>query len=343
MSSGSGQASGSVLPDERNVFWLPGVEQADRGGTPASREANGPGAFLEHRRFSSKLSGVAIAGLCLAGQAAALPLLMAGNASAAPWTMGAAFGAAATIASWAGAKAGGGIAEKARSGGGAADLVLHDAFTLSLVLAASAVIGGAAAVLLLPAGAVLALVAGRTGKGRAAGERNAILLLAVLAAMAGLWAPLGSQDAATAAIALAAIAVMKAGHARLRKPPRRIWQVWGASALLCAAIVEAGHGVRGVTAAMGHPLALALAAGAIYGAATGVASQILKGARAKVLAAVVPFLSVAAIAASAGTATFPVIAAAVLLAAAIAGSRRITAAPHAPAISSPNGWPSGWF
>ncbi len=343
MSRNGGQASGSVLPEGCNIVWLPNVEHAGCIGTPVNREVYTPDAFLAHAHLPSKSSHAAIAGLCLAGQAAALPMLIANNASMAPWAMGAAFGAAAAIASWAGAKIGSRFAEKARSGSGAADLVLHDAFTLSLVLAASAVIGGLAAVLLLPAGAVLALAAGRIGKGRAAGERGAILLLAVLIAMAGLCAPLGLQEAAAAAIALAAIAVMKAGHARLRTPPGRVWQVWGASALLCAAIAEAGHGAPGVTGVAGLPLTLALAAGAIYGVAGGVASQILRGAKAKALAAAVPFLSAGAIVASGGSITLPGMAAALLLAATAAGLRRLAVAPRVPAVSSPNGWPAGWF
>ena len=219
--------------------------------------------------------------------------------------------------------------------------MLNDAFTLALVLAASAVMGAPAAALLLPA--VRAGASQRPfwqkrrgwQKWRDASARCG-------PGDGGLLSPSGVEEAAMAAIALAAITLMKAAHAQLQAPRLQIWQVWGASALLCAAIAAAGHGTAGTAARFSA--GLALAAGVVYGVAAGAAAQLFTGAMAKVLAAAVPFLSAAAIAAFSGIVTLPQIAAAVLLAAAAAaGSRSLTAVPSGPAVSSPNGWPAGWF
>ncbi len=342
MSGSGGQVSGGVLRDSCNIVWLPGIAPQVSAAGAVCRGQDNRSDFLASARRSSTFVHAAAAAACMAGQAAALPLLAAGGASGSPWIAGAVFGAAAAASSWAWARTGARQAGKAGRASGPADPVLNDAFTLALVLAASAVMGAPAAALLLPAGAVLAQAKDRSGRSGAAGKNGAMLLLGVVLAMAGLLSPSGVEEAAMAAIALAAITLMKAAHAQLQAPRLQIWQVWGASALLCAAIAAAGHGTAGTAARFSA--GLALAAGVVYGVAAGAAAQLFTGAMAKVLAAAVPFLSAAAIAAFSGIVTLPQIAAAVLLAAAAAaGSRSLTAVPSGPAVSSPNGWPAGWF
>ncbi|MGO9485698.1 MAG: hypothetical protein ACLPX9_14105 [Rhodomicrobium sp.] len=295
-------------------------------------------------------------------------MLAAAGAGAGPWATGAAFGAAAAIASWAGAKIAGSFAEGTGSGPRAyplsleskagsenrfalfrtqssaapQDLALHDALTLSLILAASAVLGGIGAALLLPAGAALALATRRIARKRTVGEQDAALLLIVGVAMAGLCRPLGFQECAVAGVALAAVAAMKAGHSGLRLPRQQMWHIWGVSALMCAAIAAAGHGPAALPASLGLPLVLPFAAGAIYGAAAQAASRMFGGARARLLSAIVPFLSITAECALGSPAHLPQVAAAVLLAAALAGSRYFPAMPREPAVSAANAWPMGW-
>lgn len=337
MSRNGGQASGAALRADCNVIWLPGMARA-------RSTANSAIPSLTHTGIPGRVSYAAGVMACLAGQAAALPLLTAAGASGDPWAAGAAFGMAAAFASWAGARIAGRFAESAASPSRAApqDLALHDAFTLALVLAASAVLGAGAA-LLLPAGALLALTIRRMARMRGYSQGDAILLLAAGIAMAGLCRPLGLQECALAGLALAAVAVMKAGHGCLRLPRWQMWHVWGASALLCAAIAAGGQGPAALPASLGLALGVPLLAGAIYGASAGVLSRMLSGTNARALPAAVPFLSVAAECAIGGSAHLPqVAAAAILLAAAAAGSRRLPAPPCELAVSSPNGWPMGW-
>jgi hypothetical protein len=99
----------------------------------------------------------------MAGQAAALPVLAAAGAWGDPWIVSAVFGMAAAIASWAGARIAGNFREATGSASRVPpqDLALYDAFTLALIVAASADLGLGAA-LLLPAGAVLALAIRKT-------------------------------------------------------------------------------------------------------------------------------------------------------------------------------------
>ena len=212
MSRNGGQASGAALRADCNVIWLPGM-------APARSTANSAIPSLTHSGIPGRVRYPAGVMACLAGQAAALPLLTAAGASGDPWAAGAAFGMAAAIASWAGARIAGCFAESAASPSRAApqDLALHDAFTLALILAASAVLGAGAA-LLLPAGALLALTIRRMARMRGYSQGDAILLLAAGTAMAGLCRPLGLQECALAGLALAAVAVMKAGHGCLRLP-----------------------------------------------------------------------------------------------------------------------------
>ena len=159
-------------------------------------------------------------------------------------------------------------------------------------------------------------------------QGDAILLLAAGIAMAGLCRPLGLQECALAGLALAAVAVMKAGHGCLRLPRRQMWHVWGASALLCAAIAAGEQGPAALPASPGLALGVPLLTGAIYGASAGALSRMLSGTNARALPAAVPFLSVAAECAIGGSAHLPqVAAAAILLAAAAAGSRRLPAPP----------------
>jgi hypothetical protein len=344
VSRNGGQASSTALSADCNVIWLPVTARAAGAEAQARDATAGPILSLAQPGVPRRIAYAAGVAVCLGGQAAALPVLAAASAWADPWAIGAAFGIAAAIASRAGAGIAGSFARDACSVSRAAsaDLALHDAFTLSLILAASAFMGIGAA-LLLPAGAVLALAIRRIARNRAASEQDAILLLVVAIAMAGLYTPLDFQECAIAGIALAAVIVMKAGYGCLCLPRRQMWHVWGGSGLMCAAIAAAGHGPVQLPASLGLPLALPLVAGAIYGAAAGAASRILGAAKAKVLSAAVPFLSVVAESALGTPAHLPQIAAAVLLAAALAGSRNFAEAPREPAISAPNAWPMGWL
>ena len=344
MSRNGGQASGTALRADCNVIWLAGAARADRAEAQTRCAANIP---IPSVTYSSVLPWIAYAAgitACMAGQAAALPVLAAAGAWGDPWIVSAVFGMAAAIASWAGARIAGNFREATGSASRVPpqDLALYDAFTLALIVAASADLGLGAA-LLLPAGAVLALAIRRMAKSRAADEKNAMLLLMVAIAMAGLCGPLGFRECITAGMALAAVAVMKAGHGSFRLRGQQMWHVWGASALLCATIAATRQGPAALPAALGLPLALPFVAGAIYGAAAGVSSRLLSGWKAKALPVAVPFLSVAAASALGGPAHLPQIAAAVLLAAAVAGSRPFPARPREPAVSAPNAWPMGWL
>jgi hypothetical protein len=344
VSRNGGQASSTALSADCNVIWLPVTARAAGAEAQARDATAGPIISLAQPGVPRGIAYAAGVAVCLGGQAAALPVLAAASAWADPWAIGAAFGIAAAIASRAGAGIAGSFARDACSVSRAAsaDLALHDAFTLSLILAASAILGLGAA-LLLPAGAVLALAIRRVARSRAASEQDAMLLLIVAIAMAGLCARLGIQECAIAGIALAAITVMKTGRSGLRLPRRQLWHVWGASALMCATIAAVAHGPAALPTALGLPLALPLLAGAIYGVAAGFSSRIFSGTAAKVLPAAVPFLSVAAEAVLGSPVHLPQVAAAVLLAAAVAGSRNIPPPPRVPAVSAPNAWPMGWL
>ncbi len=168
MSRNGGQASGTALRADCNIIWLPGIAPVECAGAQARCATASTSVSRAHPRFHGWALYTAAAAVCLGGQAAALPMLAAAGAGAGPWATGAAFGAAAAIASWAGAKIAGSFAKGTGSGPGAApqDLALHDAFTLSLILAASAVLGGIGAALLLPAGAALALATRRIARKR---------------------------------------------------------------------------------------------------------------------------------------------------------------------------------
>ena len=340
VSRNGGQASSTALSADCNVIWLPVTARAAGAEAQARDATTGPILSLAQPGVPCGIAYAAGVAVCLGGLAAALPLLAAASAWADPWAISAAFGIAAAIASRAGARVAGSFARDASSVSRAAsaDLALHDAFTLSLILAASAVLGLGAA-LLLPAGAVLALAIHRIARSRAASEQDAMLLIVVAMAMAGLCTELGFKECAIAGIALAAVTVMKAGYSCLRLPRRQMWHVWGASALMCAAIAAAGHGLVPLPAALGLPLI----AGAIYGAAAGLSSRIFSRTAAKALPAAVPFLSVVAEGVLGSPVHLPQVAAAVLLAAAVAGSRNIPPSPREPAVSAPNAWPMGWL
>jgi hypothetical protein len=345
MNGSSGQASGSILRKGCDIIWLPGIAALPRAAGAARLEQGSRSDSTAPARTLRKVTYIITAVACVAGQAAALPLLAAGGAPASPWLAGAIFGAAAAASSWAWGRTGARNAGHAGRALPAADSVLNNAFTLALVLAASAAMGVLAAALLLPAGALLAQAHDRSSERSAAENRRAVLAVAVALAMAGLLAPLNAGEAAAAVIALAAITLMKAGQARREVQRLQVWQVWGASALLCAAITAAGHGgAAGAGPAAGISVGLVLVAGAVYGFAVSAAPQLLQGGIAEAVARAVPFISAGTIAAFSGRVTLPEIAVAFLLAAAAAaGSHHLTVAPGEPAVTSPNGWPSGWF
>ena len=219
MSTNGGQSSSTALQPACNVIWLPGVTPAGRTEAEARCTANTPIPSLASLPdWVAYAAGVTV---CLAGQAAALPMLSATSAWGDPWAVGAAFGITAAMASLAGARIADSFAGDARPqfSAASADLALHDAFTLSLISAASAVLGLGAA-LLLPAGALLALAIRRIARNRAATEQEGMLLLVVAMAMAGLCSELGFKERAIAGIALAAVTVIKAGYSCARLPQR---------------------------------------------------------------------------------------------------------------------------
>jgi hypothetical protein len=275
-----------------------------------------------------------------AGQIAALPLLAASGAKGDPWTAGAAFGLAAAAAAWLTAQAAGRMAT-GRSPAARAeprDLALHDAFTLSLIVAASAFLGDIGAALLLPAGTALLLTLRRISRRRIAVADGAMLLLLVAIAVAGLCETFGRGAWTVAAAALAAAVIVKTGYNCARRPePRAMWLVWGVSALLCAAIAFAKQVPSGPVL-----ISLPLVAGAIYGAAASASARILSRRHTQALSAAVPFLAVAVEAACGEPVLLTQLAAAVLIAAALAGAGRFSWRHKEAAATVPDGLRAGW-
>ncbi len=345
MSRNGGQARGAALPmTDCNIIWLPGIERRNDAATQEPREVRSPAASRSQARSLGEPLRALAAAAIVAGQAAALPMLSLGDGGNDPWLTGAAFGMAAAIAAWAGAHMAGKFAPGSRCSPRAAprDLALHDAFTLALVVAASATLGGIAAALLLPAAAVLSLAIRRMSKRRAAGEQDLMPPAIVAIAVIGLCQPLGFQSLAVAGVALAAAVMVRAGHSCLRAPQgRQPWHIWGMSALMCAAIAFAGQERTGLPSALGTPASIALVAGAIYGFAAGAGARILRRSIAQAVSASVPFLSVAAEIAFGADAHLPQLAAAVLLAAALAGSILYAAPGRKAGGAAAEAWPIG--
>ncbi len=279
----------------------------------------------------------------VAAQAVALAIVLTAGGAANPWASGAAFGIAAAIASWAGVQIAGRFAQSSAPRATAQDLALNDAFTLALIIAASAVLGGIGAALLLPAGTALSLTMRRMARRSAATGQDAALLLIVAIAMTGVCGPLGFQAWGLATIALAASVMVRAGHSFLQPPVhRQIWRLWGMSALMCAAIALAGQAQIGLPATLGLTGFMPILAGAVYGAGAGTAARILSRRYAQALSAAVPFLAVAVEIAFGDAVPLPLLAAAILLAVALAGSRYYHKARRQPVVAAANAWPAGW-
>ncbi|MGO9171555.1 MAG: hypothetical protein ACLP7P_06280 [Rhodomicrobium sp.] len=343
MSSIGGQASSAAFQAaESNIIWLPRIERQNapephEAGSSSAPEAR-PGTFGWPLRA---LAATAAA----AGQAAALPLIATADGRGDPWMIAAVFGMAAAFFSWAAPQAAGKFASSQSCSQRAApqDLALHDAFTLALIVAASAALGSIGAALLLPAGTALSLMIRRIARKQAAVERELTLLLIVAIAVAGLCEPFGLRAWAIAGVALTAAVIVKAGQSCLRAPQRRqMWHVWGISAALCAAVAFAGQERAGLPAAPAVTVLTALIAGATYGAGAGAGARILSRGAAQAVSAAVPFLGVAMEIALGGNARLAQIAAAVLFAGVLAGTIRHAAPSRQAADDAPEAWPIGW-
>jgi len=330
MSTNGGRAPGAAFPADYNIVWLPGI---------ARRNAPAPHQAANENPLSARsgMPGWALHALAAAGvvalQAAALPALAVAGSGDHPWTASAAFGMAAAAASWAGARMTGAVAPRAVP----QDLALHDSFTLALILAASAVLGNTGAFLLLPAGMALSLMARRIGR-KAAGQQDLILALLLAVSLAGVCGPFHAKAWAIAGVALAVAVLVRMRQRCLRT--RQMWHIWGTSAVLCAAIAFVGQ-ERGLPAAQGVHLLASLAAGAIYGAAAWAGALLFSRRAALAVAAAVPFLAAGAAFALADGAQLTQLAAALLLAGAVAGSRRYATARREPIGAVPNAWPAG--
>ncbi len=343
MNRNGGQASSAVLRADCNIIWLPGAARHNAAAPLEAREAGMPSASPAPRGLAARPLKALVLTAAVAAQAVALAIVLTAGGAANPWASGAAFGIAAAIASWAGVQIAGRFAQGSAPRAIPQDLALHDAFTLALIMAASGVLGGIGAALLLPAGIVLSLTMRRMVRRSAATGQDAVLLLIVAIAMAGVCGPLGFQAWGLAGIALAAAVMVRAGHSCLRPPVhRQIWRLWGMSALMCAAIALAEQARLGLPAAVRLTDFMPLLAGAIYGAGAGIAARILSRRYAQALSAAVPFLAVAVEIAFGDAVPLPLLAAAILLAAALAGSRYYPKARRNPVVAAANAWPAGW-
>jgi hypothetical protein len=334
MSRNGGHASSAVLQENCNIVWLPRIVR-QKGAAPLEQaEASSPSACDPRRGY---FGARALVPMAACGQAAALPMIFASGGDGGPWAASGAFGIAAALALWASAQILGAPAGETGFGSPAAprDLALHNAFMLALIAAASSAIGAIGATLLLPAGAVLALAIRQRSR-----ERGTILLLIAAIAFAGICGAVGIHAWAIAGVALTAAVIVRTAP----RPARRgqIWQIWAISALACGAIAFAGPGAAGLPAALGPAIFAPFAAGAIYGAGAGAATQLLSRRHSQAISAAVPFLAVALEIALGVGFDLRQLAAAALLAAAIAGPGHYGGARRKPAIASPNAWPAGW-
>ncbi len=340
----TGQQLHETLPSVRGaeIIWLREAYRPVAQVSPAAIDTGSPVRIAMPGLAGLRIGALAL--LAAGGQAAALLPIFDPGGGAHPWFIAALFGIGAAVAAQALSLAAGRFRRQDRQPRPVPDdLALHDAFTLALVIAASAD-AGAAAILLLPAGVVLSHVMQRGAKRRSLDGRDAILIAAALIAISGASGTSGLHGWIAGLTALTGGGAVRAVYkSSLQSRLRPAHHKWAVTAVLCAAVVATRLQSTAFPLDVSAPVLLALVWGTVYGAAAQLTALKFSRFNAQLISAAVPFLAFAVLAAASGTIRQEEAAAAVLLAGLLVISnpgRKAAARAQLP-DRSPLGW-SRW-